>query len=396
MWPGTEASATGAGTSVTGAGTSVTGISDESAKASKGASPRNYFASLPEYLVMEGIAKTAGEAGAIELIEADRPEPGPEEALVEVAYAGICGSDLGIYTFKSAFEFMEFPRIVGHEYSGTVVETGEDVSRVSVGDRVVEEPIRACGECHHCRSGHANLCVDARITGIHHDGAFTRYVAVPEDHLHHLPDDVSLAQASILEPTSVAARAVQRLSRVSAGDEVLVEGPGPIGLLTAQIADVQGGNVLVTGVDQDATVRLPMAEELGFDTCNVGTESLDAAMTARTDGLGFDVTLDTTGHPSGLETAVEVTKKGGQVMVVGLGGPTELDYADLLRAELDLQCSYASDWGDFERAIRLVRDDDVETEAMVDTRFSLADADDAFRAALDADTVKVRFEVAGE
>lgn len=342
---------------------------------------------------MQGVAKTAGREGAIELIEGDRPGIWPDEALVEVAYAGLCGSDLGIYKFKSAFEFMEFPRVVGHEYSGTVVETGENVTRVSVGDRVVEEPIRACGECYHCRSGHANLCVDARITGVHHDGAFTQYVAVPEDHLHHLPEDISLAQASAVEPTAVASRAVQRLSRVSAGDEVLVEGPGPIGLLTAQIADVQGGDVLVTGIGQDADVRLPLAEELGLDTLNVEAGSIEDAVATRTDGLGFDVTLDTTGHPSGLHTAAEVTRKGGQVMVVGLGGPTELDYADLLRAELDLQCSYAADWGDFERAIRLIREGNVDTETMATTHYSLDEAEDAFEAALHGETGKVRFDV---
>ncbi|WP_152040221.1 zinc-dependent alcohol dehydrogenase [Salinigranum salinum] len=342
---------------------------------------------------MDGLAKTAGSHGNIELLERPKPAPGPDEALVEVAYAGLCGSDLGIYTFKDAFSFMEFPRIVGHEYAGTVVETGERVTRFDVGDRVVEMPIRSCGDCYHCLSGAPNLCIDAHITGIHHDGAFTEYVAVPEAHLHHVPDDLSLATASIVEPTSVAIRAVKRRSRVGAGDRVLVEGPGPIGLLTAQIARAQGGEVIVSGVGKDAAVRLPIARELGFEAVDVSETDIGTVADERTDGLGFDVVLDSTGHPSGLETAADVTRKGGQIVVVGLGGLAELDYAALLRAELDVQCSYASDWEDFERALYVLESGAVESEVLVETGYSLRDGVEAFEAAYDAAACKIRFDI---
>lgn len=342
---------------------------------------------------MRGLAKTAGSHGSMELIETPRPDPAADECLVEVAYAGLCGSDLGIYKFKGAFEFMEFPRIVGHEYSGVVVETGANVTRFQEGDRVVEEPIRSCQECYHCRSGHPNLCVDAHITGIHHDGAFTQYITVPAHHLHPLPDDISLEQASIIEPTSVAARAVRKLSRLSAGDTALVEGPGPIGLLTAQIAAAQGGDVIVSGIGQDADVRLPMAHEMGLDTVNVEEKDIEDVTDAYTDGLGFDVVFDTTGHPAGLNTAAEVTRKGGQIMVVGLGGPTELDYADLLRAEIDVQSSYASDWEDFERSIYMFQSGDVESEPMVTSEYSILDGTNAFEAALSSQAGKIRFDL---
>jgi L-iditol 2-dehydrogenase len=342
---------------------------------------------------MRGLAKTAGEAGHVELIDVPDPEPAPDEVLVEVAFAGLCGSDLGIYKFKDAFEFMEFPTVVGHEYAGVVVETGDAVTRHEVGDRVVERPIRACGECYHCETGAHNLCVDAHITGVHHDGAFAERITVPEDAVHPIPDDLSLETASIVEPTSVAFRAVKRCSRVGAGDTVLVEGPGPIGLLTAQIADAQGGDVLVSGVGQDAAVRLPVAEELGLDTIDVTERDLEAVTRERTDGLGFDVVLDSTGHPSGLETAAEVVRKGGQVVVVGLGGPTELDYAALLRKEVDVQCSYASDFEDFERSIRMLRAGEVRDGPMVDRGYTLREGDAAFQAALHAEACKIRFDL---
>ncbi len=201
---------------------------------------------------MRGLAKTERTNGAMELLDVDKPEPGADEALVEVSHAGLCGSDAGIYKFKSAFERMDLPTIIGHEYAGTIVETGDNVSEYAVGDRIVERPIRGCGECYQCKIGEENVCQNAVITGVDHHGAYTQYVTVPERALHPVPDDVSLRNAAVVEPTSIAARAVIENSRVGAGDRVLVAGPGPIGQLTAQIARDQGGEVVVA-----ASARTP-------------------------------------------------------------------------------------------------------------------------------------------
>jgi len=342
---------------------------------------------------MRALAKTARTHGAMELVERERPDPAADEALVEVEYAGLCGSDAGIYEFESAFERMDLPTVIGHEYSGRVVEIGDDVTRFDVGDRVVERPIRSCGDCYQCEIGEGNVCQQAVITGVDHDGAYEPYLAVPERALHPVPDGVDQRHAATVEPTSIGARAVIRNSRVTAGDRVLVEGPGPIGLLTAQIARAQGATVLVSGVGQDAEYRLPLAEDLGFETANVARDDLAAMRAERTNGVGFDVVFDTTGHPSGLTTAVEAVRKGGQIVLVGQTGETTMPYSPLVRAEIDLQCSYASTYEDFDHALRLIDRGDVDAGTLLDDRFSLLDADEAFETFLTGGTCKPVFDV---
>nr|WP_276275583.1 alcohol dehydrogenase catalytic domain-containing protein [Halomicroarcula sp. SYNS111] len=260
---------------------------------------------------MRGLAKTSRGHASMELLDRPKPDPAPDEALVAVDYAGMCGSDAGIYEFESAFERMELPTVIGHEYAGRVVEVGDAVTKFAVGDRVVERPIRACGDCYQCDIGEENVCQRAAITGVDHDGAYEPYLAVPERALHPVPDNVDQRHAATVEPTSVGARAVIENSRVRAGDRVMVEGPGPIGLLTAQIARAQGGDVVVTGVGQDADYRLPLAEDLGFETINVAEDDAEERRDELTDGVGYDVVFDTTGHPSGLTGAVDAVRKGG-------------------------------------------------------------------------------------
>ncbi|MBX0297036.1 zinc-dependent alcohol dehydrogenase [Haloarcula nitratireducens] len=343
---------------------------------------------------MRGLAKTSRSHGAIELVDRERPTPAPDEALIEVDYAGLCGSDAGIYEFESAFERMELPTVIGHEYCGHVVEVGDRVSKFAVGDRVVERPIQGCGDCYQCEIGEENVCQDAVITGVDHDGAYAGYLAVPEAALHPVPEEIPPKHAAIVEPTSIAARAVVENSRVRAGDRVMVAGPGPIGILTAQVADAQGGDVVVAGVGQDVSYRLPLAEELGFSTIDVEADELDERRRALTDGVGYDVVFDTTGHPSGFSMAVDEVRKGGQIVFVGQTGEVTMKYSRLVRAEIDVQCSYASTYEDFERSLRMIRSDAIECESFLDDRFSLLDADTAFEAFLEGETVKPVFDVA--
>ncbi|MFB6105998.1 MAG: zinc-binding dehydrogenase [Halobacteriaceae archaeon] len=342
---------------------------------------------------MRALAKTAGEHGHVELIDVPKPEPGRSEALVVVDYAGMCGSDAGIYEFEEMFEMMTFPTVIGHEYTGRIVEVGDGVEHFSVGDRVVEEPIRSCGDCYQCHSGDPQICADAHITGVHHDGAFAPYVAVPEHHLHAVPDDVSPEHAAITEPASVSTRAVCENSRVRAGSTVLVEGPGPIGLLAAQVARAQGGDVVVSGVGQDADFRLPLARDLGFETANVGDRDVTAVADEATDGVGFDVVVDATGHPSGFSAGIDAVRKGGQIVLVGQSGTVQADVTPLVRGEVDVQFSYASQWQDFERALGFIRSGDIDAETFTDDGFSLLNADEAFETFLAGGTCKPVFDV---
>jgi len=343
---------------------------------------------------MRAIVQTG--ANSVEVQERERPSPADDEALVRVHSAGLCGSDAHAYQYEGGYEWVALPRIMGHEYSGEVVEVGREVTSVEPGDEVVEEPVHDCGDCFQCKNGQANVCRNVSISGMHCDGGYADFVAVDAGHLHRVPDEVQLAHAGLTEPTSVAARAVFTRSNVQAGQTVLVEGPGPIGVLVASIADSIGANVLVSGLETDAEYRLPLVDELGIDTVDAQTADLAAERDDFTDGYGFDAVFDTTGHHSGIETAVEQVRRGGEVVIVGLpGDPSELSVAPIVRGEMVLNTSYGSTWRNFEQALGLMRTRSIDFDAIADTSYDVSDPETAFEAFLRSETCKPVFRFGG-
>lgn len=342
---------------------------------------------------MRGLAKTSSGPGNIDLIDLETPTPTADEVLIEVDYAGLCGSDAGIYKSKPAFDRMSFPTVIGHEYTGKILETGRNVTHFSADDRVVERPIRNCGVCYQCSVAQTNICQNAELTGIDLNGAYAGYITAPEGVLQLIPDDIDPRHAALAEPTAVGTRAVIQNSRVRPGDSVLVAGPGPIGLLTAQIASAQGGEVLVAGVARDAKYRLPLAEKLGLKSVNIEKEEIREYTNEIASDGAFDVVFDATGHPSGLELAIAEVRKGGQIVMVGQTGETSLSFTPLFRSEIDLQCTYSATYDDFDRAIKLMKTGDVDQETLIDERFDLLNPEAAFEAFLDGETCKPVFDV---
>jgi L-iditol 2-dehydrogenase len=339
---------------------------------------------------MKAIVQTGVEE--VEVTERDPPTPTEDEVLVRVHTAGLCGSDAHAFRYDGGYEWIPIPRIMGHEYSGAVEAVGADVSGFEPGDKVVEEPIHECGSCVQCKNGQANVCQNFSITGMHTDGAYSNYTTVESRHLHSVPDSVPLEHAAITEPTSIATRAVFTQSRVTPGDTVLVEGPGPIGVLIALFADSTGANVLVSGLEQDEAARLPLLERIGIETVTIDGDDVEERVDRFTDGLGFDVVFDATGHRSGAEQALEHVRKGGQIVVVGLPGePSELYLTPAVRGEIDINTSYGSSWTNFEQALRLMQNGTIDPDAIIDTSFSVSDPEAAFRAFLDSATCKPVF-----
>lgn len=344
---------------------------------------------------MKQIVQTGPEI--VEVQECERPSPGPKEVLVQVHSAGICGSDAHAYKYEDGYEWTLIPRIMGHEYSGEIVDVGENVTAFQVGDRVVEEPIHHCGECFQCKNGQENVCQNFSITGMHRDGAYAGYTVVEPQHLHPVPDGVPLSHAAITEPTSIATRAVFSRSNVTPGDDVLVEGPGPIGALVASIVASMGANVLVSGLGKDSQFRLPKLEQNHIDTIDVEAESLEEHANARTDDIGFDVVFDTTGHHTGIENAVDVVRKGGQVVIVGLPGrESNVFVTPIVRGEVDVNTSYGSTWANFEQALRLMENKTINAEDITNTSFSTANPTAAFNAFLNSEVIKPVFSFAEE
>lgn len=344
---------------------------------------------------MKSIVQTGPKQ--VEIEDRERPTPGATEVLVRVHTAGLCGSDAHAYMYEGGYEWIPMPRIMGHEYSGTVEEVGDDVTKYTSGDRVVEEPIHHCGACFQCLNGQENVCQEFSITGMHRDGAWAEYTLVEPQHLHSIPDGVSLADAAITEPTSIATRAVFTQSGVCPGNNVLVQGPGPIGTLVAVIADSIGANVLVSGLEQDAKSRLPKLDSIGeIETINVEADDIDPRQESMTDGIGFDAIFDATGHHTGVETAVDQVRKGGQIVMVGLPGePSELFMTPVVRGEVDLNTSYGSTWRNFEQALRLMERGTIDPETIVDGLYPISDAAEAFDAFLASDVVKPTFRFDG-
>lgn len=341
---------------------------------------------------MKAIVQT-GER-SVEVRERSRPTPEPDEVLVRVEAAGLCGSDAHAYKIVDGFEWIPIPRVMGHEYAGTVVEVGSDVADLEPGSQVVEEPTARCGECRQCESGQENVCRDFSVIGVHGDGAYAEYRTTDPEQLFEVPDRLAPAEAALVEPTSVAARAVLSRSQVAYGDEVLVEGPGPIGTLTAAIADASGARVVVSGRETDARYRLPLVEDLGMDTVTVDPEADDAStLRERASDGGFDVVFDATGHRTGVELAAGAVRKGGQIVPIGLPSePSELFVTDLVRGEIDVQASYGYRWENFQQAVSLISDGAVDPSTVVDESFSPLAPREAFESFLDQRTCKPMFD----
>ena len=342
---------------------------------------------------MKAIVQTGPRS--VETQERDVPSPAADEVLLRVHSAGLCGSDAHAYQYEGGYEWIPIPRIMGHEYSASVAEVGADVEGLSEGDHVIEEPIHDCGHCFQCKNGQPNVCQNFSITGMHRDGAYAEYVVVDPAHVHAVPESIPLDHAAITEPTSIATRAVFDQSSATPGDTVLVEGPGPIGVLTAAVADSMGAKVLVSGLSQDTQYRLPLVEQLGIETVNTQEEDLGEVVEAFTDGIGIDVVFDTTGHHSGVEVAAEQVRKGGQIVVVGLPGEeSELFMTPLVRGEVDLNTSYGSTWRNFEQALRLMEGGEIAIGDIVDDSFSVEEPEAAFDAFLSSETCKPLFTFA--
>ncbi|AQG79248.1 zinc-binding alcohol dehydrogenase family protein [Spirosoma montaniterrae] len=241
------------------------------------------------------------------------PQPGPGEVRVAVAAAGICAGDLYIYTGKNPY--VAYPNIGGHEVSGYVEAVGPDVAELSIGDRVVVDPFVSCGRCYPCRIGKRNCCVNLRITGVHVPGGYADFVLTPATHAYKIPDGLSLEKAAFTEPVTVALHACQRAG-VTAADDVLVLGCGPIGMVTIDVARAFGARVLAVDV---LPQRVETAARLGADGM-LSDGNLIKNVLERTNGEGMPVVIEATGVPAVMTQTLDLVAAGGRIVIVGLVG----------------------------------------------------------------------------
>jgi L-iditol 2-dehydrogenase len=327
---------------------------------------------------MRGVVKYARGDGFVDLRDMEDTPPGANQVKVEVKASGICGSDIHIYHGAIRIPIRP-PVIIGHEFSGVVVEKGDGVgTEINVGDRVTGEPsIETCGRCRYCRSEYYNLCSDRKVLGYWYNGCFARYCNVT--FVHKLPDNVSFEAGAMTEPVACCVHGVIEQTGISAGDFVVITGPGPVGLLAAQVALAEGGTVMVCGMSVDEH-RLKLAEELGVHyTLNI--EQYDAMKRVQelTEGYGADVVLECAGAPAAARLALDLVRKRGKYTQMGLfGRPIEIDFEKIAFKEVHVTGFLSQRRPAWKRALTLMGRGVIRTEKLISHRFPLDEWKKAF------------------
>jgi len=275
---------------------------------------------------MLAVVKPEAAPGA-EIREVPIPTYGRNDVLVKVKVASICGTDLHIYEWdRWAQGRIHPPLIPGHEFCGTVVAIGDEVTSVKEGDIVSAEMHVACGKCVQCRTGEAHICQSVRIIGVDTNGAFAEYVVIPESNIWKLDPAIPEEYASILDPLGNAVHTV--LAGEIAAKTVAVTGCGPIGLFSIAVARAVGAStIFAIEVNEH---RRKLASKMHADyALDPSKEDVRAIVAEKTGGLGVDVVLEMAGHPDAIRTAFDIVRRGGRISLLGLTSkPIPLNFSE--------------------------------------------------------------------
>lgn len=293
--------------------------------------------------------------------EVDAVEVTANEVRVDVAYCGICGTDMHVYHGAMDARVGDH-RVIGHEMSGKVAAIGEDVSKVAIGDPVVVRPLSHCGECPACVRGHTHVCQNLKFLGLDTDGAFQQSWTVPAHTVYKLPSKLSLKYAALVEPVAVACHDVRR-SRLVAGEDVLVIGGGPIGLLIGMVAKDAGANVTISEVTES---RLKLAESLGIATLNPTKVDVADRVYQQTGNKGADVVFEVSGTQAGLDTMTEASAVRARIVMVAIhGDKPQVDLFKFFWRELELLGARVYESADYDQAIDIVSSGGIDCEAII-------------------------------
>jgi len=318
---------------------------------------------------MLALVKTGRGKGLVELKDVPVPEIEENEVLLEIKAAGICGSDLHIY--HDRFPYWP-PVILGHEFSGIIVAKGKKVKRWKIGDRVVGEPhTLACGKCWLCRTGNRQICAEKRSPGWGIDGCFARYMRFPEPELlHRIPENLPFEEAALVEPAANVVSHVLERGNLKPMDNVVVVGPGSIGLLAAMAAKAGGaGKVVIIGKDWDKELRLPTAKKTSsIDyVLNSDKEDVVSAVMDLTNEQGADLVVEASGSEDGIAMTFQLVRKLGRITAIGLTGKEAIKFpydSGMFKAVefiFNLSTSYTS----WDKAINLIHAKKIEVKPLI-------------------------------
>ena len=275
-------------------------------------------------------------AGDIRVEETEVPEIDDDEVLIKVSYCGICGSD--ITAFKTGNYVPGI--IIGHEFSGIVIKKGKNVNNVNEGDKVVGLSLIPCGKCEYCLSGKPNLCKNALMTGITINGAFAEYVKLPKDAVLKIDNKLNAIEATLVEPLAIVLHAIN-ISSFKPGKSILIQGAGPIGLLTLGMMKISGASKIFLSEISDK--RIEVARNLSSDVyfINPSKNNIFSFIEKETDGEGVDIIFDTTGSPTAIKSNYTLVKRGGEIVILGIPElPVESDIFTLVMNEITIKGSF--------------------------------------------------------
>lgn len=315
--------------------------------------------------------------GKIKFQEISQPIIQPNEVLIQVKRIGVCGSDIHVY--HGLHPYTSYPVVQGHEVSGIIADLGKEVNGFSLGDKVVFMPQVTCGECYPCRHGMYHICDNLKVMGFQTSGAAQEYFPVRSEMVLKLPDSISIDQAAMIEPVSVAVHALSRYGSLD-GLNILVLGAGTIGNLVAQVADALGANkVLITDISE---YKLQKARQCGLKyVINPQQEDIGQAILTTFGPDKADLIIECVGVQDTINQAVENARKGSTIIIVGVFGKKPMVDLGLVQdRELSLLGTLMYQKKDYERAIELVSNGKLCLDQMITHRYAFKDYLEAYEA----------------
>ena len=315
--------------------------------------------------------------GKIQFYDAEKPTPKDDEVVIQPRRIGVCGSDIHVY--HGLHPYTSYPVVQGHEVGAVIAAVGKNVTGLKAGDKVTFMPQVTCGECYPCRHGMYHICESLKVMGFQTGGAAQEYFALPAENVLKLPDSVSLDEAAMIEPIAVTVHALAR-GGGAAGKRVIVLGAGPIGNLTAQVAQASGAKaVMITDI---SPYKLDKARECGIEfAVNTAQEDLAVAVQRDFGPEKADLILECVGIEATMTDAVNNARKGSTIVVVGVFGKKPMVDLGLVQdRELSLIGTLMYQKSDYERAIELVTSGRMNLGSMITHRFPFDKYLDAYHA----------------
>lgn len=309
------------------------------------------------------------------LVIEERPMPviqAPDEVLIKVKAGGICGSDMHIYHGSSPVA--TYPRVIGHEIAGEVVETGTGVKSFMPGDRMVMDPVIHCGECYQCRTGRRNVCNKLKVRSVHVDGGYQEYIVLPEKSMYAIPGGLSWEEAVMIEPFTIAEQVCSR-AEITGNDTVFIMGAGPVGLSILKRAKLSGATCFISDI---LDTRLTLSKTYGADAViNARDTDVKEAILQLTGGTGATVVIDAVCSVKSFEQALEYVCAAGKIIPLGFNKePSAIAQFHITAREIDIRGSRLHN-NKFPVVIDHFASGKIEVRDMITHRFSFMDIHEA-------------------